>query len=256
MEQAPDGVLKPFSEGEIADAAHWTGDPITFVQALLECQWLDKDMKIHNWQAHGGKFLRMKVLSKKRQRRYRKKSDALRHAVSHDDITRASRVTNAAVPVSAASYNALEESREEERRVEKKEEGGLPHGKVVEPPESPPDPPHPSDSEPIPRGNYLEWPNLEDWQKAAALEGLTEAQIAAEWAYQERMVPARRWHGIDRSKLRHHAAWIRSKIQTNGPNTAPTKARGGTRAFAHEDSRPVRSKVLDFTPKKEPAAHP
>jgi hypothetical protein len=35
---------------------------------------MDPNKRLHNWEHHGGKLVRMKTLNKKRQRRFRKKN--------------------------------------------------------------------------------------------------------------------------------------------------------------------------------------
>ena len=70
------------------------------------------------------------------------------------------------------------------------------------------------------------------------MEGLTPTEIEAEWNNQERKTPEMRWRGIDRSKLRNHAGFVRSKIQERGSRRPAGHA--GTTAFAHEIAVPER----------------
>jgi hypothetical protein len=75
---------------------------------------------------------------------------------------------------------------------------------------------------------YLEWPKLDEWLKAAEIEGLTEQQARLEWAYQERKVPAERWRGIDPERLRHHAAFVlgQHRLRKNKKTAAPGESGG------------------------------
>jgi len=239
MQQAPGGSLKEFTQDEIADAAQWTGDPARFVEALIACRWMDPNKRLHNWEQHGGKLFRVRYLGTVRQRRFRQNNSRARNASGNATVTKTEELPaplgNALGGVVSHQSNALDKSRGDKRRVEKKKDSkGVLHSTVVET-EPPPDPAHPPDSEPGSRGNGCEWPTRQEWEAAAGMEGLSAAQIATEWAYQERMVPSKRWHGIDRSKLRHHAAWVRQKIVLQGPYAAAAKPRtGAERAFAGE----------------------
>lgn len=70
-----------------------------------------------------------------------------------------------------------------------------------------------------PRGTgseVVEWPSREEWWAAARMEGLPEQVIRDEWNYQESLVPARRWRGIDRTRLRHHAARVLVRARSWG----------------------------------------
>jgi hypothetical protein len=63
-----DGNLTKFSDAEIADAARWGGEVNGFVGYLKECELLDADGKLHDWDKHG---LRVILESRRRQQEYR-----------------------------------------------------------------------------------------------------------------------------------------------------------------------------------------
>lgn len=55
-ERCPEGNIGKFADKRIADAAHWTGEPTSFVQALIDSRWIDKSdehrLLIHDWPEH------------------------------------------------------------------------------------------------------------------------------------------------------------------------------------------------------------
>lgn len=55
-ENRPEGILTGYTVEDIADDADWQGDPNTFVNALLECKWLDEledgTYALHDWKEH------------------------------------------------------------------------------------------------------------------------------------------------------------------------------------------------------------
>lgn len=81
-------------------------------------------------------------------------------------------------------------------------------------------------------GSRCEWPTLAEWTAAASMEGLTEAQTTKEWAYQERKVPAERWKGIDPSRLRHHAAYVREQARLRGGSEKNAQKKPGAEGAA------------------------
>lgn len=68
---APDGDLSKFDAEDIAIGAMWDGDPEVFVDALMKCGpggaagFLDVDMRLHDWDAHGGRYGRRVDAAKK-----------------------------------------------------------------------------------------------------------------------------------------------------------------------------------------------
>jgi hypothetical protein len=59
---APEGDIGRFSNEEIAIGCYWDGDPDEFVNALVECGWLDQDdeyrLLVHDWAEHSPTWVR------------------------------------------------------------------------------------------------------------------------------------------------------------------------------------------------------
>lgn len=71
VQNARDGNLKKFSPEEIAYGGRWDGDPVKFRKALVECRWLDRDGKLHDWDKYG---LRMLNSARDRMAKHRQES--------------------------------------------------------------------------------------------------------------------------------------------------------------------------------------
>lgn len=58
---APEGDIGRFSDEDIAIACHWDGDTATFIDALVECGWLDRDetwrLLVHDWAQHAPTYV-------------------------------------------------------------------------------------------------------------------------------------------------------------------------------------------------------
>lgn len=58
---APEGDIGRFSNEDIAIACHWDDDPDTFVDALIECGWLDRSdewrLLVHDWAQHAPTYV-------------------------------------------------------------------------------------------------------------------------------------------------------------------------------------------------------
>jgi len=84
----------------------------------------------------------------------------------------------------------------------------------------------------------MEWPAKEEWVAAAEMEGLPGELTEREWHYQESRVPEKRWRGIDRTRLRHHAAMVLSKARMSDAGALgkgkPVKAGGRREATEAE----------------------
>lgn len=81
MTHAQDGTLFKCDAEDIADAALWEGDASTFVNALEECGWLDREdegLVLHDWFSYGGKAFVMKEAAKKRMQAVRDRERARR----------------------------------------------------------------------------------------------------------------------------------------------------------------------------------
>ena len=51
-QNAPDGDLSLCGNRAIAKAAEWKKKPDAFVDALVQCRWLDEDRKLHDWDEY------------------------------------------------------------------------------------------------------------------------------------------------------------------------------------------------------------
>ena len=51
-QNAPDGDLSLCGNRAIAEAAEWKKKPDAFVDALVQCRWLDEDRKLHDWDEY------------------------------------------------------------------------------------------------------------------------------------------------------------------------------------------------------------
>lgn len=53
-ENQPDGDLSGYSAQELAMLIGYNKDACGMLVALQECRWIDKDMKVHDWEEHNG----------------------------------------------------------------------------------------------------------------------------------------------------------------------------------------------------------
>ncbi len=69
-------------------------------------------------------------------------------------------------------------------------------------------------------GEFAEWPTREEWLAACDMEALPRELALREWNNQESKTPAQRWRKgsgpIDRSRLRHHAAYVKDFARQRG----------------------------------------
>jgi hypothetical protein len=68
MAYADDGDLKGFTDGEIARAAQWSGDPSEFVKALVKVGWMDRGRHVHDWWEYAGKLVERRRTDAARKR--------------------------------------------------------------------------------------------------------------------------------------------------------------------------------------------
>jgi hypothetical protein len=129
LDYAPDGDLTPFDNEEIAIAAEWEGDADIYASAMISAGFIDDDdavRSVHDWPDYGGKLLARKESNKNRMRETRAayKSSTETHGSSDvsaraDDVQR----TCIARAANVQSQRRVEESREENRRVEENIDG-------------------------------------------------------------------------------------------------------------------------------------
>lgn len=68
---ADDGDLSKHTDEDIAIGAMWDYDPKTFVDALVECRWLDRDgerLVVHDWQDYAGRLVDRRKANAERKR--------------------------------------------------------------------------------------------------------------------------------------------------------------------------------------------
>lgn len=77
IQNAYDGDLSRCSARAIADACAWRGKPEELLNGLLSCGWLDKDMRIHDWEEYTTMYQELqddaKLKHRERQQRYRER---------------------------------------------------------------------------------------------------------------------------------------------------------------------------------------
>lgn len=67
LDYAQDGYVGKFDVETIAEAAEWTKEPGSFVDALRTARWLDADGKLHNWERYVGRLLDQRETSTKQR---------------------------------------------------------------------------------------------------------------------------------------------------------------------------------------------
>lgn len=71
VDYAPDGSLEQHTDEDIAIGAFWENDPKEFVDALVECRWLDRDgehLSLHDWEEYAGRLLDRRKANAERKR--------------------------------------------------------------------------------------------------------------------------------------------------------------------------------------------
>ncbi|MBM3944171.1 MAG: hypothetical protein FJ317_01600 [SAR202 cluster bacterium] len=109
---APDGDLGRYTPEELADPAHWDGDPPAFTGALRSAGFLDEDGRLHDWMDHSGKSIAQYEKEVERSRSNREKARATKACKSREHVPYADDTCTVRVPYT------LEKRREEERRRE------------------------------------------------------------------------------------------------------------------------------------------
>lgn len=75
LQYAMDGNLARFDVDDVADGAQWSGDAQVFIDALVECRFLDEDLSIHDWDDYTGRLVdgiaKYRQANANRQRRFR-----------------------------------------------------------------------------------------------------------------------------------------------------------------------------------------
>jgi|GEM_PF-4551861 len=133
MEFASNGYVTQHDVTDIADAALWGCNADDFMNALIECKFIDKsgnELKVHDWDEYGGRYLEKKNTNAERQAKYRerkkvKQGKGLKY--SNGDITPNSNSgsngdsnsSNGDITVMSHENNALEKNRIEKNRIEK-----------------------------------------------------------------------------------------------------------------------------------------
>lgn len=79
---AEDGNLNGYSDEDVALGALWDAEPKTFVDALVECRWMDRDgesLSIHDWDEYAGR-----LVDRRKANAERKRLSRARHADDPD----------------------------------------------------------------------------------------------------------------------------------------------------------------------------
>lgn len=65
LNRSEEGDLIGLFPKDIAQAAKYEKEPKRFLEALKKCGWIDRDMKIHDWQSHAGPLLKSRERKKR-----------------------------------------------------------------------------------------------------------------------------------------------------------------------------------------------
>lgn len=120
MEFARNGYVTQRDVTDIADAALWDGNADDFMNALTECGFIDKagnELKVHDWDEYGGKYLEKKNTNAERQAKYRERKKAKVDKAPKDsngditpNINRDSNNSNGDITVTSQESNAIDKS--------------------------------------------------------------------------------------------------------------------------------------------------
>ncbi len=75
IDNAPEGDLKPFLDGEIAYIAGWKKKPSDFVEALMASGFLNAEKEIHDWCNYAGKLIDKRKSDAERKKQTRQMSN-------------------------------------------------------------------------------------------------------------------------------------------------------------------------------------
>lgn len=78
IDNAPDGNLSNFYNGEIALVAGWKGDPDDFVNALIKSGFVNENKSLHDWYDYAGKLIEKRRDDADRKRTAREKTEEIR----------------------------------------------------------------------------------------------------------------------------------------------------------------------------------
>ncbi len=83
VDGAEDGSLDDLDAQDIADAAGWTGDPETFLEAMVSADFIDREagsLRVHDWDDYIGKLLKAREETREKERlrkqKYRERQKA------------------------------------------------------------------------------------------------------------------------------------------------------------------------------------
>lgn len=114
LDNAAEGDLTALLPEDIGDGALWAGDAVAFVDAMVHAGFIERDgerLHLHDWQEFGGRLIQERKANAERMQN--------RRAAEKPFTERAGNVSQ--------TYNeraVLEKSREEESRLDEKEEIG------------------------------------------------------------------------------------------------------------------------------------
>lgn len=120
LDNVPTGNLDGISARTIARAAQWDGDAQSFVDALTEAGFLDREadgsLEIHNWHTWTGKLLDKRQHEKDRSARRRSEKSAKSKQPEVDQRSTSGRVEQTTVNQSSVDDTPSSPSTEEEER--------------------------------------------------------------------------------------------------------------------------------------------
>lgn len=140
LDNAPTGDVTRISNGTIARAAQWTGDPEQFVKALKEQQLLDETpdgIEIHDWYEYAGKLVESRKADadrKRREREAKKKQPDRNDAECPQDVGRTSAATlhNTTLPKSTEEIEPSEGDDPPQPEEPEKPAAPVPYEKIRE----------------------------------------------------------------------------------------------------------------------------
>jgi hypothetical protein len=109
LNNAPDGDLARFPRQAIARECYWSKSADFLIDALIECGWVDENVRIHDWNKYAGRLLDKRAQNAERVRTSRARNAHVTHNKPiTDDARYGATVPNRTVPKNEKKiyYNA------------------------------------------------------------------------------------------------------------------------------------------------------